>query len=30
LSALHEITGENSSTIVLPLPTGAFKFLTGE
>jgi regulator of protease activity HflC (stomatin/prohibitin superfamily) len=30
LSALHEITGEISSTIVLPLPTGAFKFLTGE
>jgi len=30
LSALHEIAGENSSTIVLPLPVGAFKFLTGE
>ncbi|TDI62516.1 MAG: slipin family protein [Alphaproteobacteria bacterium] len=30
LSALHEIVGENSSTIVLPLPMGAFKFLTGE
>ncbi len=30
LSALHEIAGENSSTIVLPLPMGAFKYLTGE
>ena len=30
LSALHEIVGENSSTIVLPLPMGAFKYLTGE
>jgi len=30
LSALHEIAGENSSTIVLPLPMGAFKFLTGD
>jgi regulator of protease activity HflC (stomatin/prohibitin superfamily) len=30
LSALHEIAGENSSTIVLPLPIGAFKYLTGE
>jgi regulator of protease activity HflC (stomatin/prohibitin superfamily) len=30
LSALHEIAGEKSSTIVLPLPMGAFKFLTGD
>lgn len=28
LSALHEIAGEKSSTIVLPLPMGAFKFLS--
>jgi regulator of protease activity HflC (stomatin/prohibitin superfamily) len=30
LSALHEIAGEKSSTIVLPLPMGAFKYLTGD
>lgn len=30
LSALQEIAGENASTIVLPLPLEAFKFLSGK
>ncbi|MGE0669099.1 MAG: slipin family protein [Sphingomonadales bacterium] len=30
LSALHEIVGEKSSTVVLPLPIDAFKYLSGQ